>query len=303
MSAPAPSSGPSRCSGASSSFNPLLTLPKPTLKKKAKLIFVNVCDEVPNSSSTCIVLNTNSVSYKNYGRVSSIVEKYPYADVAGLRQPSEKIHFYARKEDRHNEGEAVVCTPPIYSEGPVVVTLISQYGIGRPVDENRIAKKMIEKCPEVEVRLKLKADTEKKRISNFKKCVENLKVKLEKNEEVKKIIFPVGISRSGNADPCWLCEYLPIIHDLANDMSKLKKEVLIATSETYMKMLVGEYAKKKALLKNAFEGFQNLEVVKEEDFDLDATIEYQVLDVDDDDDGDSQSMSGISKYFKSFHNC
>ena len=79
--------------------------------------------------------------------------------------------------------------------------------------------------------------------------------------------------------------------------------MLIATSETYMKMLVGEYAKKKTLLKNAFEGFRNLEVLKEEDFDLDATIEYQVLDIEDDDDGDSQTMSDISKYFKSFHNC
>ena len=299
MSATTHSSGAPRCFGAS--FKPLLSLPKSTFMKKAKLMYVNVADEILNSTSTCIILNTNAVSFKNFGRLASIVEKYPYADVAGRRQPSETIDFYARKEDIGVEGEAVVSTPPVYSEGPTVITLVSQFGIGRPINENKIAKKMSEKCPDSEIRKKLKADTEVNRISYFKDCIQNAKSKLEKMNDVKKIVIPVGISRSGNADPCWLCEYLPSIHELANEMNKLKKEVIIAASETYMNSLAEEYEKKKPVLKSAFDEFKSLQVLKEEDFDLDATVEYQVLNIADEDDEDSIVLPDIRKYLNNFH--
>ena len=100
-------------------------------------------DEVFNNDSTCIILNQNSVSYRNFGRCLDVVEKYSYSDVAGLRTPDFYMKMYARYEDRDAEGECIFTSPPHYIQGPTVCTLITQYGIGRSIEDNNITQKII----------------------------------------------------------------------------------------------------------------------------------------------------------------
>ena len=98
-----------------------------------KLMFNFIADDLFNNDDTCILVNQNCLSFKNFGRCQDIVTKDPYGDVAGLRKADRYLRLYAQFEDRGQEGDCIIKSPPPYSQGPTIVTLITQYGIGRPI--------------------------------------------------------------------------------------------------------------------------------------------------------------------------
>ena len=239
------------------------------LSSKPKLMYASITDEVFNNSKTCLLLNQNSIGYKNFGRCAAVVDKYSYADVAGLRQPCPHLKYCCSPSYRDGEGNVVIKSPPLYRDGPVVATLITQYGIGQPFEENKIAKDSVERSPYISVRTRLKEDTEKNRITYFNRAVYNLKLHLEHDDfnVIKKVIFPIGIARSGNADSVWLTQYLPIIHAFSHDVSKLNKDVVILVNETYMNILSEEFDNRNDCVASSFHNLKKLDVIKACDFD------------------------------------
>ena len=250
-----------------------------------KLMYASITDEVFNNPKTCLLVNQNSISYRNFGRCASIVEKYFYADVAGLRQPCPHLKYCCTPEFRDIEGNVVIKSPPLYRNGPVVATLITQYGIGSPLEDNKIAKDIIENAPDTAIRTRLKEDTEKNRVSYFNRAVYKLKVQLERDEfkDVKKVVFPIGIARGGNADNVWLTQYLPIINCFSNDMARLNKDVVLLVNETYMNILSRLFINRSDYVASCFHNLKNLDVINVCDFDksVDYNLSFDNEDVPD----------------------
>ena len=121
---------------------------------------VQLTHEIFNNDDCCIVLNQNSLTYRNFGRCDYVVEKYPYGDVAGLRKPDKHMKMYARCEDRSIEGDCIINSPPHYVNGPTIATLITQFGIGRPFEHNNIAQKIVKNNRNKDLVTHLKKDSD-----------------------------------------------------------------------------------------------------------------------------------------------
>ena len=85
----------------------------------------------------------NSVGCKNYGLTADLVEKYPYSDLAGRRYCDSDLKCIAREKDRSLEGLCIVRSAPLYIKGPKIATLVTQYGLGKPYEENGLAQRIV----------------------------------------------------------------------------------------------------------------------------------------------------------------
>ena len=208
-----------------------------------KVMYAFVTDDMFNNEKTCIVLNQNSLSYRNFGRCFDTVKKYPYGDVAGLRKPDKYLKMYSQYEDRGEEGDCIVKHPPHYFPGPTIVTLISQYGIGRPIEDNNIAAKIVKNSRNTDLVSRLSNDSMERRCYLFNNAMFKLGVLMSSSSRdfIKNIVIPVGIGRSGNLDDIWLTKYLPVIHRFSLDMDKLGKRVIITLTENVKKVLDDEF--------------------------------------------------------------
>ena len=162
--------------------------------------------------------------------------------MAGLRNPDRYIKVYAQYLDRDQEGECIFSTPPHYVQGPTVCTLITQYGIGRPVEENNIAKKIIENSRSKQLVERLSEDSLERRIHIFNLAMTRMAALMRSSarHHIKTIVIPVGIARAGMVDKVWLTKYLPIIYDFSLKMKKLSKEVIITMSRSLLNILDDE---------------------------------------------------------------
>ena len=145
-----------------------------------KLAHGRIADDIFNKQHICIVVSTNSITCKNFGMVRDIVQKYPYADVAGLSYSHPGWGDTAVLEDRSPEGSVYINQPPIYQHGATVATIISQYGIGECVEENTRAKEIIEKSADILYTSRLRHDTLQNRITYFDKSLFKLSLQLKK---------------------------------------------------------------------------------------------------------------------------
>ena len=253
-----------------------------------KLTFGYLSDEVYNQSSFCLTVVQNSVSLKNFGTTADIVEKYPYSDIAGKRYGSEELQYFARLEDRSREGGLHVCRPPMYTEGPVIATMIHQYGIGRPIDENNIGKRMLQNCKDTAVISRLEEDTTENRIIYFNRSMFKLAVELSKpeNDYIKKILIPVGLGRRC-LDDVWLKKYAPVISVFAKDMDSRGKEVVLVVGKRYFEFLEKNYKTNTDHQASAyFENLKSLPVLSKDDLSLDKTLPYGEYE----EEGDNHSM-------------
>ena len=195
-------------------------------------MFAKINENVFNRRDVCLVINQNSISYVNFGCAADIVAKYPYADVAGLRRPDNKLQSYSDVSYHDQEGNAIIKSPAEDDVGPSITTLITQYGIGRAYEDNNIAHKIVKCCRDTTIMTRLTNDTKDTRLSNFNKSVFQLGNHLTTSNfsHIQKIVFPVGIGRSGKLDMIWLCRYLPVIYAFARDMKKILKQVVLVMS-------------------------------------------------------------------------
>ena len=208
-----------------------------------KLIYGGVSDIQFNKSHICIVVPQNSVSCRNYGCTNDVVGRYSYGDIAGLRFPCSIMKCYSILEDRSPEGSVYLKHPPIYSKGPTIATLITQYGIGLPIEENNFAKKIVKNCTDVLITSRLASDTLENRVSFFNNAMYKLSVRMRnvENDRIKKIMIPVGIGRRGRVDTAWINKYSPIISAFAKDMLQCGKEVCLVINKSYHDFLKKKY--------------------------------------------------------------
>ena len=254
-------------------------------------------DSTFNRSDVCLVVGQNSVSFKNFGCTGDIVQKYPYADVAGLREPDRNLKSFSKFKHRDAEGSVQLKAPPAGDKGPAVGTLITQYGIGRPLEENNISKKIVQHCPDTAVTSHLKLDTQEKRSVHFTMGMIKLSelLSLSYYKHIKSVIFPVGIGRSGKADNIWLIKYLPSIYSFTKDMQKCGKRIILLMP--HYNELDHIFTSRKDHAAYCYRKMRNLQVLTTSDFlcdipltsyaDIVAANSKDVFDnVDDDDDDD-----------------
>lgn len=179
-----------------------------------KIIFGSLTSPVYKQRGICIVTATNAVACKNFGVMKDVVEAYPYADVAGMRYTKPGAS-YACQRDRSVTGTAILNTSTLdlYVDNPVVATLITQYGIGKSIENNPYARNSVQYSQDLHHVNGLREDTEERRLHHFHSALTNLKDKLndQKFDHVQHVLFPLGIGRRGRIDAKWLAYYLPSI--------------------------------------------------------------------------------------------
>ena len=204
----------------------------------------NITDNILNQDNILLLHTSSSIACKNYGISFKLAKKYPYCDIAGLRCKDVDFKYYARKQDRSEEGTAYIHSPPLYSKGVKIGTLISQYGPGDPYEENKESQNFIRKCKETPFKRceetplikRLREDTVKNRIYYFNKSLFSLAIILKREEyfEIKKIIIPIGIGRRG-VDEDWLKRYYNVITKFVHEMNFYGKKCYILVTEEHFK--------------------------------------------------------------------
>ena len=219
----------------------------PKENKGTNIPFINgnITDKNLNQSNILLLHTSDSIACKNYGISCILVEKYPYCDIAGLRCMDMDFKRYARKQDRSEEGTAYIHSPPLYTKGVKIGTLISQYGPGPPYEENKESQNFIRNCQETPFRCgktplikRLREDTVKNIIYYFNKSLFSLANILKREEyfEVKKIVIPIGIGCRG-VDEVWLKRYYNVITKFVHEVNFYGKKCYILITEEYFKQI------------------------------------------------------------------
>ena len=92
-----------------------------------------ITDEKLNQDEVLLVHSTNAIRCKNYGLPSDLVKKYPYCDIAAFWYTDTDLSYIAKEQDRSEEGTCYIHSPPLYSKGPKIASLITQYGVGKSI--------------------------------------------------------------------------------------------------------------------------------------------------------------------------
>ena len=179
-----------------------------------------VSDEKLNQEEVLLVHAINSVGCKNYGLTADIVDKYPYAETAGRRYCDSDLKCIAREEDRTPEGSCLIRPAPLYIKGPKIASLVTQFGLGRPYEENRLTQKIVRNCGQESFAKHLRHDTSDNRLIHFNNALKSLSASLKTStcQDTNKVVLPIGIGCSGVSEK-WLCRYYEIIKKFAQDIS------------------------------------------------------------------------------------
>ena len=210
-----------------------------------KLVFGGLSNPCFKDESICLVTATNAVTCQNFGLLKDIVNIYPYADVAGERYTKPGVS-YACERDRGIEGSAILSVPmrDTHPGYPSVATLITQYGIGNPIESNQYARNSVRYSVDSHHVKNLLRDTEDRRMENFLSALKDLKERLYSREfdRVQYVLIPAGVGRRGQVDEVWLTYYLPTIFTVSESLCARGKTVCIVMSENAFKCLDGKFA-------------------------------------------------------------
>ena len=184
------------------------------------LINAYLSDEKLNQEEVLLVHAINSVGCKNYGLTADLVEKYTYSETAGARYCDSDLKCIAREKDKSPEGVCLVRSTPLYIKGPKIATLVTQFGLGKPYEENGFAQKIVRNSGQESFVRCLRHDASDNRLIHFNKALKTLSDSLKNNAypDTNKVILPIGIGCSGVGDK-WLCRYYEIIKKFARDLS------------------------------------------------------------------------------------
>ena len=162
----------------------------------------------------------NSAGCKNYGLAADLVDKYPYSETTGGRCCDSHLKCIAREEDRSPERLCLIHPAPLYIKGPKIASLVTQFGLGRPYEENRLAQKIVRNYGQESFVKRLRHDTSENRLIHFNKALKSLSASLKTNtyQDTYKVVLPIGIGCSGVSEKL-LCRYYEIIKKFAQDMS------------------------------------------------------------------------------------
>ena len=205
--------------------------------KKSNLMLINgyLSDEKLNQEEVLLVHAINSVGCKNYGLTADIVDKYPYAETAGCRYCDSDLKCIVREEDRTPQGVCLVHPTPLYINGPKIASLVTQFGLGRPYEENRLAQKIVRNCRQESFTKNLRHDTSDNRLIHFNSALNSLSASLKTAtyQDTNKVVLPIGIGCSGVSEK-WLCRYYEIIKKFAQDISHKGIQCYIAVRKHHL---------------------------------------------------------------------
>ena len=182
--------------------------------------------------------STNAIGCKNYEISSDLVKKYPYCDIAGFRYTDTDLRYIARKQERSEEGTCYIHSPPLYSKGHKIATLITQYGLGNPYEKNKLAQKIVGNCEQESFAHHLRMDTIENRLTYFNRRLFFLGRMMKQIEyiSIKKIILPIGIGHGG-VDEIWLNRYYDIICKFIQEMNFYGKKCYFLVQKFYLKAI------------------------------------------------------------------
>ena len=208
-----------------------------SLIKKQNLMLINaqLTDEKLNQEEVMLVHAINSVGCKNYGLNADLVEKYPFCDFAGRRYCDSDLKCIAQECDRNPEGQCFVRSPPLYMKAPKVACLVTQFGIGKPYDENKLARKIVMNCTQESFVRHLRRDSSDNRLIYFNNALNSLSASLKNNAypDTTKVILPIGIGCSVVSER-WLCRYYELIKKFAREISQTGIHCYIAVRKNYL---------------------------------------------------------------------
>ena len=120
-------------------------------------------------------------------------------------------------------------------KGPKIATLVTQFGLGKPYEENGLAQKIVRNCGQESFVRRLRQDTSDNRLIHFNKALKSLSVSLKNNAypDTNKVILPIGIECSGVGDK-WLCRYYEIIKKFAWDLSHTGIHCYVAVRKQHL---------------------------------------------------------------------
>ena len=99
-------------------------------------IVTNIVGDLLLSDTDFIVHQINSVVVKPHGLSAAIAAKWPWACRYAQRRQDGSRNL-AIEEDHDAPGSVVLMQPPIGVKAPIVVGLVGQYEMGRPLAYNR----------------------------------------------------------------------------------------------------------------------------------------------------------------------
>ena len=204
-----------------------------------------ISDEKLNQDEVLLVHSTNAIGCKNYGMFSDLVEKYPYCDITGFRYTDIDLRYVAREQDRSEEGTCHIHSPPLYGKSPKIATLITQYGLGNPYEENKLSKETVRYCEQESFAPHLRMDTIENRLIYFKRSLFLLGRMMKQTNYigVKKIILPIGIGQGG-VDEVWLNRYYAVISKFIHEMNFYGKKCYLLVKKSYFKAIDNYVTKK-----------------------------------------------------------
>ena len=200
-----------------------------------KLIDANMSDEKLNQEEHLLVLSINSIRCKNYGMNSDVVHKYQYSDIVGQRYNDLDLKCIAKEEDSSREGCCIVSPPLLYRKGPLVASIVSQYGLEKPFDQNKMSQKIVRNCPHESFRQHLRQDTTDNRTLYFNAGLQKLANAIIHKiyPDIDKVIFPIGIGRR-SVDETWLCRYYELLKKFSCDIKLYGVRCYIAVRKSYL---------------------------------------------------------------------
>ena len=108
----------------------------------------------------------------------------------------------------------------ILHKRPKIASLVTQFGLGRPYEENRLAQKIVRNCGQESFTKHLRHDTSDNRLIHFNTALNSLSASLKTStyQDTNNFVLPIGIGCSGVSEK-WLCRYYEIIKKFAQDIS------------------------------------------------------------------------------------
>ena len=125
----------------------------------------------------CIVTSTNAITCNNYGIAKTIVSKFPYGYVVGIRY-TEIGRSYACSRDRGIVGLVMENLHSTSGDKPTILTMITQYGIGTTIEDNTFPQSAVMYAKDWKHAENLRKDTRQERILNFHQCLAELRNRL-----------------------------------------------------------------------------------------------------------------------------
>ena len=199
----------------------------------------SLVDDVLDNERVCIVTATNAITCQNYGHTNTVICKYPYGNVPGMRY-TEIGHNYACRRDRGFAGTIIENRHSTNVDKPTIVTMVTQYGIGTTIEDNSFAQKAVMYLKDEKHVESLRRDTKQERIINFNQCLDEMRTRLlsKQYHDIEFLVLPFGIGRPGKLDNVWIHYYYPAIEEFALFAKIRGKTVVFTIGQEYYNELM-----------------------------------------------------------------